>query len=90
MIVEKQIDEYTKEIWAFNMFNLTAVFISYQRLIKPKGKRKWVIEKNWDKYTRSHFTNIDEPVIPEIIKSEITQEIIKQIKVKTWAEWKAS
>ena len=88
IIIEKQIDDYTKEVWSFNTFDLNAVFIAWHREVKPKGKRKWTIEKFWDKYGRStHMSS--EPVLTENIRSEVLSEMMKHIKVYTWDEWNA-
>jgi hypothetical protein len=85
--IEKQIDEETKEIWYFQMFELTAVFVAWQRQVKPKGKRKWTIEKSWDKYIKRN--TLSEPVLPEIIRSEVLSEVFKNVRVKTWDEYKS-
>jgi hypothetical protein len=86
--VVKKNDEYTKEVWRFNMFDLNAVFIYWHKEIKPKGKRKWAIESHWNRQDRYGFKMIQEPVLPETIKSEVIQKIIEHIKVNTWDEWK--
>ena len=86
--IEKQIDAETKEVWAFNMFGLTAVFVDWRIETKPKGKSKWVIEKFWNKYGRRECNMVQEPLLPEIIRSEVLLEVMKYVKVKTWDEWK--
>lgn len=68
------------------MFNLDAVFVAWCRKIKPKGKRKWTIEKFWD---RREFTMVTEPVLPKIIRSEVLTEVMKYVKVHILDEWKA-
>ena len=87
--VEKQIDAETKEVWLFNIFGLNAVFVYWQRETKPKGKRKWIIEKFWDKYNRQEYDMACEPVLPETIRSEVLTEVFKYIRVCTWDEWEA-
>jgi hypothetical protein len=87
--IEKQIDPETKEVWHFNMFDLHAVFVSWSRQIKPKGKRKWIIEKFWDKYGRREYTMVNEPNLPDSIRDEVRSEVMKYISVSTWAEWKS-
>ena len=84
--IEKQIDSETKEVWRFYMFDLNAVFIAWHKEIKPNGKRKWTVEKSWDKYNRHN--NILEPVLPESIKQDVHAEVVKLIKVQTWSEFK--
>lgn len=87
--VEKQIDSETKEIWGFKLFDFNLVFTGWSLQKKPKGKRKWIIEKFWDKYHhRREFKMVEEPVLPDIIRSEALSEVFKHIRVKTWKEWK--
>lgn len=88
--IEKQIDAETKETWTFLMFDLNAVFVAWHREVKPKGKRKYVIEKFWDNYGRREYTMVAEPILPEIIRSEALSEAIKYVRVRTWNEWKAN
>ena len=87
--IEKQIDTETKEFWSFNMFELNAVFVAWHREVKPKGNKRWTIEKFWDKYGRREYNMVSEPVLPEIIRSEVLSEVIKHVRVHTWDEWKA-
>ena len=82
-------DAETKELWSFNMFDLNAVFVAWHREVKPKGKRKWTIEKFWDKYGRREYNMVSEPVLPEIIRSEVLSEVMKYVRVHTWDEWNA-
>ena len=86
--IEKQIDAETKEVWSFNMFGFTAVFVGWVKFTKPKGKRKWTSVADWDKYKRTRYLTAEEPELPELIKSDVITEIIKLLTVKTWAEWK--
>ena len=86
--IEKIIDSETKEVWSFNMFDLNAVFVAWHRETKPKGKRKWTIDKYWDRYARHVYDMVKEPDLPEIIRSEVVSEVMKHIKVNTWDEWK--
>lgn len=89
--IEKQIDAETKEIWSFNVFDLNAVFVSWHRKVKPKGKRKWTVNAFWDKYSnRREYKMVSEPVLPETIKSEVLSEVMKCVRVRTWDEWKSS
>lgn len=87
--VEKQIDAETKEVWSFNMFDLNAVFVAWRREVKPKGKRKWAMESFWDKYRRREYRMVEEPVLPEIIRSEVLSKVMEHIRIHTWSEWKA-
>jgi hypothetical protein len=86
--IEKQIDAEKREVWYFNLFDLSAVFVGWQRKVKPSGKRKWVTEVVWDKYGRTNYNTVNEPVLPDDIKTEVATEIMRYIKVMTWNEWK--
>lgn len=85
IIVEKTVDERTRETWIFNTFDLDAVFVYYGREIKAKGRRKWVVDKSWDKYGRDQPT---QPILPEIIRSKALSQMISQLRILTWEEWK--
>ena len=87
--IERQIDEQTKEFWSFNVFDLCAVFVSWHRETKPKGKKTWKKDMFWDNYSRRDFYASNEPELPQDIKDEVLKEVIKRISVKTWNEWKA-
>lgn len=87
--IEKVIDNETKEVWVFNMFDLNAVFVSWKMEKKQKGKRKWALEKFWDKYRRiDPYMSINEPELPEAIRNEALSIAISHLRVKTWNEWK--
>lgn len=87
--IVNQIDDETRELWAFSMFDLTAVFVYWHIEVKPKGKRKWVIDKHWDKYAHRRYHMNNEPILPEIIRSEVLSEVMKYVRVHTWNEWKS-
>ncbi len=87
--VKKQIDAETNEVWSFNMFDLNAVFVCWHKEKKPKGKRTWNIVEFWDKYGRREHTMSAEPTLPDEIKTEALNEIMKCVRVNTWSEWKA-
>ncbi|MEI6578392.1 MAG: hypothetical protein WCN92_02880 [Eubacteriales bacterium] len=78
------IDKNNREVYGFNLFDLTAVFVSYSKQIKPK--RTWLVEKGWDKYARDN--GMPEPVLPDLIKELAFKKMEQFIKVLTWAEWK--
>ena len=86
--IEVQIDQETRETWYFHMFDLNAVFVYWKREIKPKGKRKWIIERSWDKYKERDLNSTPRPELPEIIRSQALSEVMKMIRVYTWDEWK--
>lgn len=88
IIVEKQTDSETRETWYFNTFDLNIVFIFWSKEVKPKGKRKWTIEKYWDKYSRRDYKMVDEPILTELIRNEALSEAFKNIRVLTWSEYK--
>lgn len=86
--IEKQINAETKETWSFNTFDLNVVFVGWKCETKPKDKRKWIILSYWDKYSHRGYGGIEEPALPEDIKNQALNEVIKHIKVQTWDEWK--
>lgn len=87
--IQKEIDGHTKELWSFNMHGTYLVFVYWQRQIKPKGKRKWSVEKFWNAQENGgRYGMEDEPFLPETIRSEAITELIKIIKVYTKDEWK--
>ena len=81
------IDSETQEVYHFNTFDLTAVFIYYAKQIKPKGKRKWTNINWWDKYN-TRDSRIPEPELTEDVKSKVLSKAKESITVKTWAEYK--
>lgn len=84
---EKNILEVdTREVYSFNLFNLNAVFVEFHKEIRPKRKRNWRIVDYWSKYD-SRKNNIEEPELPEIIKSQALTEVFKLVKIKTWNEY---
>lgn len=85
--IEKQIDDETKETWTFLLFDFNAVFVNWKRETKQKGKRKWTIVKLWDKYDTRN-SNTPEPILPENISNEVLSEVMKNVKVMTWNQWK--
>jgi hypothetical protein len=87
--IEKLIDAETKEVWAFDMFGLNAVFVSWHRQTRQKGKRKWTIEKFWDRHGCREYNMVKEPKLPEIIKNEVLSEAVKYVKIHTWDGWKS-
>ena len=86
--VVEQIDDFTREVWEFNMFGLSAVFVEWRKEEKPQGKRKWFTIRFWDKYARREHSMSDEPALTEAIKSRALSEDIKRVKVQTWDEYK--
>lgn len=86
--IEKQIDAETIESWYFNTFDFNIVFVEWVKKVKPKGKRKWIVEKHWDNYNK-RSSSASEPVLTDIIRNEALTEAYKLIKVQTWNEWKS-
>jgi hypothetical protein len=87
--IEQQIDAETKEVYSFNLIDTTAVFIGWNKQVKPKGKRVWKTEFWWDRYNL-RSCNANEPELPEIIRSQALDKVIERCRVKTWAEWKSN
>ena len=84
--VKIKVDEKTNHVYGFNMFELTAVFVTYHEEVKPKGKRVWRITEFWDNYGRN--STIPQPELPELIKHYALLEVQKRVEVKTWKEYK--
>ena len=85
--VKKEIDHETIEVYSFNLFDLTAVFVSYSRQKLHKGKKAWQVETFWDKYDERRNV-IDEPVLDEAIKKLAWEKCCELMEVKAWDEWK--
>jgi len=85
--IEKQINETTKEVFRFNLFDLTAVLVYWSIQEKPKGKRKFSIIDYWDRYDRRYRTK-PEPNLPDQIRAEALIKLMALVRVKTWDEWK--
>ena len=81
------IDSETQELYTFNTFDLTAVFVRYNKQVKPKGKRKWTNEKWWDRYNRRDSTT-EEPELTIGIRAMALSKMMELIQVRTWNEYK--
>lgn len=86
--VEIEQSQMVREVWEFNVFDQSVVFIRYCLMEKPKGKRKWSTINLWDKYKRTYQNTCKEPVLPDSIKELAKQKLVDMITVKTWGEWK--
>jgi hypothetical protein len=86
--IERPIDEYTRETYQFNVFDLNAVFVGYVVETKPKRAKKWKVDGLWDKY-RDRDSSLEEPKLPQGIIDEVIETITSKICVLTWAEWKS-
>jgi hypothetical protein len=81
------IDEQTREIYRFYLFDFSIVFDKYWLETKIKPKRTWTTVKFWDRIsTRS--SNITEPILTDEIRELALIKAKKQIKVQTWSEYK--
>jgi len=85
--IVNKIDDETNEVYGFNMFDLTAVFVTYHVEVKPGRKRNWTITGLWDKYNNRH-SNIEEPTLPAAIIEKVHWKIEDLVQVKTWDEYK--
>ena len=90
MIIEKQIDELTKEQFGFRIFDNVIVFDSYNLFLREnKTKRKYRSIKCYDRlHTRNSNITLEQVPLTEEIKTEVLQEYIKTLKVMTWEEYK--
>lgn len=86
--VEKEIDQYTKEVWCFTMFNYTPVFTEWRKEEKPKGKRTWKTVKRWSKYLRTDFFTVPEPELTDDVRAAAKDKLVALIHVLTWKEHK--
>lgn len=87
--IEINLDYKTREVYGFNLFDLTAVLVTYHVEEKPTGKRKWQITSFWDTYNLRHATLQTPPELTEEIKALVLAKIQEYIKIKTWAEYKS-
>lgn len=86
-VQEYQSGEHKTE-YNFNEFGLDFVLVGVKTMVKPKGKRIWRVDKQWDKYNERH-SNLEKPdVVPPHIKAEVKLIAIDRIKVMTWQEFK--
>lgn len=85
--VKNQLSLDIQEIYTFNLFDLSAVFISYRK--EQKIGRKFKLVELWDNYTRNNDVySIKEPILPAFIRSIAVSEVSKHIRIKTWDEYK--
>ena len=88
IVITIPIDSETQEVYHFNTFDLTAVFIFYAKQIKPKRKRNWTNINWWDKYN-TRDSKIPEPELTTEIKTQVLKKVQDSITVKTWTEYKS-
>jgi len=90
MILEKQIDELTKEQFRFWTNGNLIILDSYYFLRREnKRKRNYEAVKRYERLTsRNRNISIEEVPFTEQIKQEALQEYIKTLKVMTWNEYK--
>lgn len=86
--VENLINTELKEVFTFNQFDLNIVFVEYLVMEKPKGKRLWKVTNKWDKYSRTDYIQLHEPILSEDIKDLVLKKTVEQIKILTFKEWK--
>jgi len=84
--VIENIDKETRLVYAFNLFDLTLVLVTYSEWSKPKGKRNWIAKQYWDKYSRDNTCK--EPVLPNMVAIMAIEQVKEMISAKTWDEWK--
>jgi len=85
--VKKQITETELEVYSFNILDMTAVFVKYEKEFKPEGKRVWKSEVLWDKYyTRGN--TLEKVDLPDDVRELALDEFKRLISVKTWDEFK--
>jgi hypothetical protein len=87
MEIVNQISDTEREVYRFHTIGSVHVFSGYYFDIKPKGKRKWRIEKHWDRLD-NRGSNVPEPNLPDGIRELAMKEAMKYVFVKTWSEYK--
>lgn len=88
--VIRQIDEFTREVFDFNVFDTLLVFVKYTIESKPKGKRIWRTEGSWDYYLGRMNTIKAEPELPNEVKNLAKEKFFELVKVLTSEEWKTT
>lgn len=85
--VIRQTSEESREQFNFNLIDAVLVFVSWYAETRPAGKRKWTVIKWWDQYRKREST-ATEPELRMDVREEAHQLLMKEIKVKTWKEYK--
>ena len=91
MVIEKQIDELTKEKFTFTIFNNNILVLdSYYYLSRENTrKRTWNTVRNYERLSgRSSRITLEQVPFTEEIKKEILEQYVKTLKVMTWTEYK--
>lgn len=91
MVIEKQIDELTKEQFTFwvngNLIILSAYFLLSRENTR---KRNYKAIKRYDRlYERESNITLEEVPFTEEMRVEALSEYVKSLKVMTWAEYKS-
>lgn len=91
MVIEKQIDELTKEQFRFHIFNSSFLVLDSYHLLSRENTRKrdWNSLKRYERLSdRNSNITLQEVPLTEELKIEALQEHIKTLKVMTWEEYK--
>ena len=90
MVIEKQIDELTKENYKFWVKDNIIILDSYSLSSRENTKkRNYNFLKRYERLMdRSSSITVEEVPFTEEIKTEVLQEYIKTLKVMTWVEYK--
>jgi hypothetical protein len=81
-------EDKTLDVYVFTTFDTNAVFIGFNKQFKPEGKKVWRVECLWDKYD-SRSSKIDEPELTDEVRKLAFDEMVKNIKVQNWKEFKS-
>lgn len=90
MVIEKQIDELTKETYRFWINGNIIIFDAYYLFGRENTrKRTYKVLKRYERIGgRDNTITLQEAPLTEEIKTEVLQEYIKTLKVMTWEEYK--
>lgn len=91
MVIEKQIDELTKEWFTF-WVNGNLIILSTYFLLSRENTRKrtYTAIKKYDRlYERDSNITLEEVPLTQEIREEVLSEHVKSLKVMTWAEYKS-
>lgn len=74
-----------KKEWRFWLYNFVLFLDSYTEFKKEKGKRKFVVEKNYDRiYTRGSKIKLEDVPLPEDVKKEAIEKFSALLTVQKW------
>jgi len=82
--VEKEIDKYTRQTWAFDVFGADIVFVGYSESKRPKNSKTWKLSYYWSTYNQRQKP--EHPPLTLEIKQLALDAFISELRVCTWEE----